>query len=92
MDRAVVVGANGKGAAYALAINDDGGFSCLARCYWLGVGVVGVLDLAEVAALDGSGPLFLRAAVAVLDLDKLGTGGNLAVDVGVDLGVEARGV
>ena len=92
MDRAVVVGANGEGGAYALAVDDDGGFSCLAWCYRLGVGVIGVFDFAEVAALDGSGPLLLRAAIAVLDLDKLGTGGNLAVNVGLHFGVKARGV
>ena len=45
MDRAVVVGANGEGGAYALAVDDDGGFRCLARCNRLGIGIVGVLDL-----------------------------------------------
>ncbi len=92
MDGAVVVGANGERSSYALAVDDDGGFSCLARCYRLGVGVVGVLDFAKVAALYGSGSLLLEVAVSVLDLDKLGTGGNLAIDVGVYLGVKARGV
>ena len=51
-----------------------------------------MLDLAEVAALYGSGPLLLRIAVAVLDLHKLGTRRNFTVDVGVYLDVKARGV
>ncbi len=55
----------------------------------LGIGVVAVLDLAEVAALHGFGTLLRRPAPCVLDLDKLGTGGDLTVDVGVYLGMEA---
>jgi hypothetical protein len=50
------------------------------------VRVTRVFDLAEVTALDGTGRLFLRAAVSVLDLDELRTEGrNLAVDAGVCL-------
>ena len=32
-----------------------------------------------------------RVAIAVLDLDKLGMSGNLAVDVGIDLRMKTRG-
>lgn len=89
MDGAIIVGAYRERGSYALAVDDDGGLGCLARHYRLGVGVVGVLDLAEVSALDGSGALFLRAAVSVLDLDKLGTGCSLAVDEVVNLDLVA---
>ncbi len=59
VDGAVVVRANGEGGAYTLAVDDDGGLGCFARRYRLGVRVVGVLDLAEVAALHGFRTLFL---------------------------------
>jgi hypothetical protein len=43
------------------------------------------IDLAEVAALNGSGPLLSCVPPAVLDLDKFGTGCNLTVDVSREL-------
>jgi len=65
-----------------LAVDDDCGFRGCARRRWLGVRVLDYrLDLAEVAALDGSGPLLSCVPPSVLDLDKLGTGCNLTVDV-----------
>ncbi len=84
MDGAVIVGADSKGGAYALAVDDDGCLGGYAGRDRLGVRVYGLLNLAEVAALDGSGPLLSRAAVSVLDLDKLGTGRNLAVEISGD--------
>ena len=47
-------------------------------------------DLAVDALLNGSGPLLLGVAVSHLDLDEFGLCCNLAVDVRVDLGLEAR--
>jgi len=82
VDGAIVVCAYGESGSYALAVDNDCGFRGCARRGWLGVRVFDYrLDLAEVAALDGSGPLLSCVPPAVLDLDKLGTGGNLAVDV-----------
>ena len=79
---ATVVCAYGEGGSYALAVDDDCGLSRCARRSWLGVRVLDYrLDLAEVPALDGSGPLLSCVPPAVLDLDKLGTGCNLAVDM-----------
>ena len=51
-----------------------------------------MLDLAEVPALHGSGPLLGCSPPSVLDLDKLRPSRNLAVDVGVNLGLIARSV
>ena len=86
----MVVGANGEGGSYTLAVNNDGGLGGLARCYGLCVGVlVGGVDLAIGAAADGSGALLLRGAVSVLDLDEFGLRCDFVVDVGVDLGLEA---
>ena len=83
VDGAIVVCTYGEGGSYALAINDDCGLSGCARRGWLGVRVLDYgLDLAEVPALDGSGPLLFCVPPAVLDLDKLGAGRNLTVDVG----------
>jgi hypothetical protein len=48
--------------------------------------VVGVFNDSDVSKLYGYGPLLLRVAVAVLDLDKL------AVDVGFDLDLIAGSV
>ena len=57
------------------------------------VGVLaGGVDFAIRAAADGSGPLFFRGTVAVLNLHQLGTGCDFAVDVDVHFGVKARGV
>src|SRR6202041_2667893 len=54
--RAIVVCAYGDSGSYALAVDDDCGFRGCARRSWLGVRVLDYrLDLAEVAALDGSG-------------------------------------
>jgi hypothetical protein len=79
---AIVVCAYGDGGSYALAVDDDCGLSGCACQRWLGVRVLFYrLDLAEVPALDGSGPLLSRVPPTVLDLDKPGTGCNLAVDV-----------
>jgi hypothetical protein len=86
VDGAVVVRAYGEGGSYALAVDDDCGLSGCTRRGWLGVRVLDYgLDLAEVPALDGSGPLLSCVPPAVLDLDKLGTGCNLTVDVGGEL-------
>jgi hypothetical protein len=80
---AIVVRAYGEGGFYALAVDDDGGLSGCTRRGWLGVRVLFYrLDLAEVPALDGSGPLLSCVPPSVLDLDKLGPGRNLTVDVG----------
>jgi len=79
---AIVVCAYGESGSYALAINNDCGLSGCARRGWLGVRVVDHrLDLAEVPALDCPRPLLSCVPPAVLDLDKLGTGCNLAVNV-----------
>jgi len=59
MDRALVVRAYGGRRAYTLAVDSDCGPGGAWRG-WLGIGVLdSLLDLAEVAALDGSGPLLL---------------------------------
>jgi hypothetical protein len=93
VDGAVVVRASGEGGSYALAVDDDCGLSGCTRRGWLGVGVLDYsLDLVEVAALDGSGPLLSCVPPAVLDLDELGTGCNLAVDMLRDLGLKAFSV
>ena len=92
MDGAVVVGAHGECGPDTLAVDDDGGFGCFARRYRLGIGVVGGLNLAEVPGLHGTGALFLRTAVAVLDLDKLGTSSDRAVDMGVYLALVAASI
>ena len=68
--------------SYALAVDDDCGFRGCTRRGWLCVWVLDYcLDLAEVPALDRSGPLLSCVPPSVLDLDKLGTGCNLAVDM-----------
>ena len=78
----IVVCAYGESGSYALAIDDDCGLSGCTRRGGLGIRVLDYrFDLAEVAALDGSGPLLSCVPPAVLDLDKLGTGCNLAVDM-----------
>jgi hypothetical protein len=82
VDGAVVIRAYGESGSYALAIDDDCGFSGCTRRGWLGVRFLDYrLDLAEVAALDGSGPLLSCVPPSVLDLDKLGMDCNLAVDM-----------
>jgi hypothetical protein len=86
VDGAVVVRAYGESGSYALAEDDDCGLSGCTRRGWLGVRVLFYrIDLVEVPALDGSGPLLPCVPPAVLDLDKIGTGRNLAIDVGGDL-------
>ena len=93
MDRAVAVGAYGERGAYALAVDDDGGFSRCACRDWLRVRVLGYdLDLAEVAAPDGSGSLLSCTPPSVLDLNQLRARCEFTVDVGGDLGLEARPV
>jgi hypothetical protein len=83
---AIVVCAYGESGSYALAVDDDCGLCGCTRRGWLGVRVLNDrLDLAEVPALDGPGPLLSCVPPAVLDLDKLGTGRNLAVDVAGEL-------
>jgi hypothetical protein len=70
MNGAVVVRAYGDGGSYALAVNDDCGFGGCTRRGWLGIRVLFYrLDLAEVSALNGSGPLLSCVPPAVLDLD-----------------------
>jgi hypothetical protein len=72
----------GECGSCALAVDDDCAFSGCTRQDWLGVGVLDYrLDLVEVPALDGSGPLLSCVPPAVLDLDKPGTGCNLTIDV-----------
>jgi hypothetical protein len=44
------------------------------------------------AALDGSGPLLSCVPPSVLDLDEVGTGCDLAVDMRRDLGLKAFSV
>ena len=93
MYRALVVGAYGDGGAYAFSVDDDRGLGCFARKHWLRIGVFdSILNLAEVPALHGSGPLLSCVPPAVLDLDKLGTGCNLAVDVRGELDLIAGSV
>jgi hypothetical protein len=78
--RAIVVCAYRESGPHALAIDDDCGFRGCARRGGLCVRVLDYrLYLAEVAALYGSGPLLSCVPPAVLDLDKFGTGRNLAV-------------
>ena len=56
---AIVVCAYGESGSYALAVDNDCGFRGCTRLGWFGVRVLNYrLDLAEVPALDGSGPLF----------------------------------
>jgi hypothetical protein len=84
--RAVVIRAYGESGSYALAIDDDCGLSGCTRRGRLGVRVLDYrLDFAEVPALDGSGPLLSCVPPAVLDLDKLRTRRNLAVNMGREL-------
>ena len=88
---AIVVRAYGESGSYALAVDDDCGLSGCAWRGWLGIRVLDYrLDLAEVPALDGSGPLLSCVPPSVLDLDKLGTGCHLAVDVRGELDLIAR--
>ena len=69
------------------------GLSGCTRRGWLGVRVFDYrLDLAEVPALDGSGPLLSCVPPAVLDLDEVGTGYDLAVDMHRDLGLKTFSV
>ena len=80
MHRAFAVGANGKSSAYVFAVNDDGGLCGIAGHDGFGIGVVDdSFDLANMAELDGSRSLPLRAAPPILDNEKAGMGGNLAV-------------
>jgi hypothetical protein len=91
--RAVVVRAYRGRGADALAVDDDCGPRGGAWRDWLGVGAFGDrFDLAEVAALDGSGPLLFSAPPSVLDLDEIGTGCDLAVYMDRDLGLKAFSV
>src|SRR5271156_5863708 len=93
MYRALVVGAYGDGGACAFSVDDDRGLGCFARKHWLCIGVFdSILNLAEVPALHGSGPLLSCVPPAVLDLDNLGTGCNLAVDVRRELDLIAGSV
>jgi hypothetical protein len=88
---ATVVCAYGESGSYALAVDDDCGFRGCALRAWLGVRVLDYrLDLAGVPALDGSGPLLSCVSLVVLDLDKLGAGCNLAVDVAGELEFDSR--
>jgi hypothetical protein len=85
-DGTIVICAYGESGSHVLAIDDDRGFCGCTRRGWLGVRVLDCrLDLAKVAALDGSGSLLSCVPPSVLDLDKLGTGGNLTVDVSREL-------
>ncbi len=93
MHRAVGIGADGECGADTFAVDDEGGLGGFAGQGWLRIGVLGDgFDLPDVSELDGSGALLFRAASAILDLDEVGTGGCLAVDMGLDLAVIARGV
>jgi hypothetical protein len=57
---------------------------------WLRIGILDYsIDFAELSLPNGSGLLFLRASIAVLDLHKSGTCSDLAVDVDCDLGLIA---
>jgi hypothetical protein len=83
---AIVVCAYGDSGSYTLAVDDNCGLSGCTRWGWLGVWVLFYcLDLAEVPTLNGSWPLLSCAPPAILDLDKLGTGCNLTVDVSGEL-------
>ena len=93
VDGALVVRAYGDGGPYPLAEDDDGGLGCFAAWYRLGIRVVNYrLNLFVDAPLHGSGSLLLGVAVPILNLDEFGLGRDLAVDVGVDLRLEARRV
>jgi hypothetical protein len=90
---AIIVCAYGEGGSYAFAVDDDCGPSGCARRGWLGIRIFDCrLDLAEVDALDGSGPLLSCVPPSVLDLDKLGTGCNLTVDMCGELDLIAGSV
>jgi hypothetical protein len=53
---------------------------------WLRIGILDYcLDFAELSLPNGSGPLFLRTAIAVLDLHKTGMRHKFAVDVDFNL-------
>jgi hypothetical protein len=88
---ASVVRAYGESGSYALTVGNDCGLSGCTGRGWLGVRVLDYdLDLAEVPALDGPGPLLSWVPPAVLDLDKLRARCNLAVDVSRELDLVAR--
>ena len=90
---AIVICAYGEGGPYALAIDDDCGFRGCTRRGWLCVRILNYrLDLAEMPALDGPWPLLSCVPPAVLDLDKLGTRCNLAIDVSRELDLIAGAV
>ena len=82
--------ANGHRASDMFAEHDDGGFGAGARR--LGVRVVGDVEFAVLVFLQRAGTLLLGRSPCRFDGDKLRPRGNLAVDVGRHLGLEARRV
>ena len=93
MHRAVEVSANGEGGADALAVDDEGGLGGSQDRAGSASGfLMTVFDLSYVGKLDGSGSLLFGTAPTVLDLYEVGTGGDLAVDVRLNLAVIAGGV
>ena len=93
MHWAVGVSANGEGGADALAVDDEGGLGGFTAQGWLRIWVFDdSFDLSYVGKLDGSGSLLFGTAPTVLDLYEVGTGGDLAVDVRLNLAVIAGGV
>lgn len=86
MNRTVVIGAYGDGGSRTFAVDDDGWLRGGAWRGWFSVGILhDGFNFAELSTHDGSRPLLFRAAVAVLDLDKIGMRCDLPVDMGVDL-------
>lgn len=89
VDGAVVIRATGEGGSYAFAAGEDGAPGCLAGCYRFGVGIISVLDPAEVATLCRSRALLPWTAASVLDPDQFRTGYSLAVQINGDLDLRA---
>ena len=90
MHRAVEVSANGEGGADALAVDDEGGLGGSQDRAGSASGfLMTVFDLSYVGKLDGSGSLLFGTAPTVLDLYEVGTGGDLAVVVRLNLAVTA---
>jgi hypothetical protein len=86
--RAIGIGANGQCASGMFAEHDDGGFGVAAQR--LGIRVVGDVEFAVLVFLQRAGTLLFGSSVSRFDGDKFRPRGNLAVDVGRHLGLEAR--
>ena len=90
MYRATFIRAHGGFGADALAVDDEGGLGGSQDRAGSASGfLMTVFDLSYVGKLDGSGSLLFGTAPTVLDLYEVGTGGDLAVVVRLNLAVTA---